>query len=185
MLLRASVVGLGCVLAVLGAACASPEEVARESTSNLDTSGCSGVDATASQGSVTVRASRPPTNRCWNIPTSGITLVYSWAQPNDSTPEEHDVGFWTSLNGKDAYAKATAYACDAVPAGGLGHSTTGDSTYRCSAAMRFDFERYPKLLEGAYDASGVRLPWQVQVAVSLDEQGTWDSLGGANYRLSL
>jgi hypothetical protein len=119
------------------------------------------------------------------VPTSGITLLYAWMQVNDSTPQPRDIGFWTSLNGASAYAKATSYACTEAPTSSLDHPTAGDRAYRCTATMGFDFERYPQLLTAAYGQDGHRTGWDVQVAVSLDEHGTWDSLGGRNYRFSL
>jgi hypothetical protein len=168
-------------------ACESPvdETTAAASGAALDTSGCSGLDFTVSRGPVEVHASRPPTQSCWNLASGGLTLSYVWLQIDDPTPQRTDVGFWMSLNGAATYAKAPPPRCSEVSGGGLGHDTSGTRTYRCVATRSFLFGDTPELLQGAYRPDGARADWDVRVAVSLDDHGTWDSLGGANYRFAL
>jgi hypothetical protein len=183
--LRFTVVAI--LLSAVAVACAAPADApaVAEGQSNLDTSGCSGgIDSAHASGPVDVVASRPPKESCWNIPSSGLTLSYSWLQANEAKPQKNDIGFWTSLNGAGTYAKASAYRCNEVMGGGLGHDTSADRSYRCTATRTFDFASTPALLREAYGADGMRAAWQVQVAVSLDDEGAWDSLGGANYRFA-
>ena len=156
-----------------------------EATGNLDTSGCTTGDAPVKRaGPVEVSARVPPWRSCWNLPTGGLVLSYVWLQTNDPVPQKSNIGFWGAINGADVYAKADAYACRGLPSSGLGHDTSGDRTYRCTAEKALLFSTSPRLLDGAYRADGTRPQWDVQVAVSLDDDGNWDSLGGANYRLS-
>jgi hypothetical protein len=166
------------------AASADRDRVTGETASDLDTSGCSGLDRTLASGPVTVHAGRPPSASCWNISESGLRVEYAWLQTNAATPRNDDIGFWTELNGAGTYAKATSYACEEVSGGGLGADTSGDRTYRCTATRTLTFGEQPSLLRAAYGADGTRLAWDVRVGVSLDDHGTWDSLGGANYRFS-
>jgi hypothetical protein len=168
-------------------ACAtSGESEEGAASANLDTSGCTtGQEPKISQGAVGVRGSVPPWRSCWNIPTGGFTASFTWFQQNDPSPQRTNIGFWTSLNGAGVYAKAAAVSCEAVTGITLGHDTSGDRTYRCSAAKTFSFSEFPSLLERAYTAEGPRSRWDVQVAVSLDDDGNWDSLDGANYRFAL
>jgi hypothetical protein len=174
------------LLPVLALGCATADDPASAATSNLDTSGCTnGPDPTSAEGPVEVRAAIPPWKSCWNVPTGGVTLGYAWLQRNEPAPQKDNVGFWTSLNGVGVYAKAASYGCRVVPGGGLGHDTSGERLYRCTAQKTFSFGAFPGLLERAYGPDGIRPGWDVEVAVSLDDAGTpesWDSKGGANYR---
>jgi hypothetical protein len=173
------------VLPVLVFGCAANDDETSASTkSNLDTSGCSGVDSSESKGPVKVSATKPPKASCWNVDDSGLTVVYSWTQTNDPTPEKTSVGFYVALNGGDDFQKADATECHDASEGGLGHDTSGDRNFTCTATKRFAFRNEPKLKAAAYGADDHRVPWEVQVAVALDD-GQWDSLGGANYRFSL
>jgi hypothetical protein len=168
----------------LGCASSAADDHASSDESNLDTSGCSGVESAQTQGAINVSASRPPTASCWNVPESGLTVRYSWTQKNNSTPEKNSVGFYVALNGGDDFQKADFTECKSQPSGGLGHDTSGDAYYTCTASKRFDFAHEPELKDAAYGADGHRLAWAVQVAVALDDAGNWDSLNGANYRFS-
>jgi hypothetical protein len=172
------------VLLLICVACGSSPEQASAAEAN-DTSGCSGLDLTVTRGPVQVTASRPPTSHCWNIEESGYSVTYRWTQTNDDKPQKKNVGFWSSLNGAGTYAKADAYACTTLSGGGLGHDTSGNQYYSCTAQKRLDFHHVPEMKAAGYRSDGGRLPWEVEVAVSLDDNGNWDSLGGANYRFSM
>ncbi len=152
--------------------------------SNLDTSGCSGVDSSSTQGAVTVSAARPPTNRCWNIDDGGLRVSYSWTQKNDSNSQKPNVGFWVGLNGAGEFQKADSTSCRAQAQSGMGHDTSGDQYFSCTAYRSFAFERTPAMKGKAYGGDGHRVGWAVEVAVALDDKGNWDSLGGANYRFT-
>mgnify|MGYP000846816073 CR=1 FL=1 len=174
-------------IAALGSAmgCAAPhDDNASSDESNLDTSGCSGLDLAQTQGAITVSAARPPMASCWNIDDSGLSLRYAWSQKNDAAPQKKSVGFYVALNGGDDFQKADVTECHEEPSGGLGHDTSGDQYFTCTASKRFTFRDQPELKSAAYDGSGHRLAWNVQVAVALDDEGNWDSLDGANYRFS-
>jgi hypothetical protein len=169
---------------VVGCAAAEDDGVS-SNEANADTSGCSGgSELSASDGPFTVRASRPPRKSCWNLPAGGLAISYAWTQENDATPRKDNVGFWASINGAGLYAKADAYRCEELAASGYGHRTDGSRTYRCTASKTFDFQRHAELMKEAYQPSGERRGWAVEVAASLDDAGAWDSRGGANYRLS-
>lgn len=166
-------------------ACAAPAEDGPTSAdeSNLDTSGCSGNDRVEQRGPVQVNASRPPTTRCWNIDTAGYTLTYSWSQTDNAEPQWKSVGFWTSVNGEGTFVPADAHECKRATTFGLGHDTSGTQRYTCTARRTVKFNTDP-LKAASYGSDGRRLPWEIQVAVTRDD-GSWDSLDGANYRFSL
>lgn len=173
------------LLPLFALACSSPSESTGTEDGHLDTSGCSGEDTSEVRGPVTVDATRPPESSCWNIAESGLTVSYMWTQANDAKPEKKDVGFYVALGGASTYEKADTYACEQQSSGGYGGNTSGESVYACTATKVLTFGNEPALLEAAYDSSGARTTWSVQVAVSLDDSGDWDSLNGANYRFSL
>jgi hypothetical protein len=184
--LRGSLLSLS-LCALLAGGCAAPQDdnAVGSADSNVDTSGCSGgTELAASDGPFALVASRPPRKNCWNVPSAGLSVTYAWTQQNDATPRKDNVGFWTSINGAGVYAKADAYRCEEVSSFGYGHPTDNQRTYRCTAEKTFDFERFPELLAQAYQPSGERKGWAVEAAASLDDNGTWDSRGGANYRFS-
>lgn len=172
------------LLPVLAFGCAAQDDHATSDESNLDTSGCSGVEQTKYQGALVVEAVAPPTTRCWNIDTSGVDVTYRWTQLNDSTPRKTSIGFYVALNGGDDFQKAEYTECHYQPGGGYSHDTSGNTYYTCTASKRFDFGHQPELKAAAYNANGGRLPWQVQIAVALDDNGNWDSLNGANYQFA-
>lgn len=165
-------------------ACASPDDAQRDDA-DLDTSGCSGLNASATHGPVSVVAERPPTASCWNVDASGLSASYAWLQSNDATPRRPELGFWIELNGAGLFAKADGASCERLASGGLGHDTSGQVTYRCTATKRLTFRGAPALRAAAYGEDGRRLAWDVRVGVALDEAGHWDSLDGQNYRFSL
>jgi hypothetical protein len=176
---------LALILPVFAFGCAaSNDDNTSADESNLDTSGCSGLDSSQTKGAITVSAARPPTASCWNVDESGHPHTYSWTQKNDSTPDKQSIGFYVALNGGDDFQKAASTECHSQPSGGLGHDTSGDQYFTCTASKRFDFGHEAKLKSAAYGADGHRLGWDVQVAVALDDAGNWDSLNGANYRFS-
>jgi hypothetical protein len=166
-----------------GCAAGSGDDHAGTASSNLDTSGCSGLDLTETKGPVSVRASRPPTSSCWNVPESGLDLTYSWTQSNDGTPRHAGLSFWTSLNGASVFVRATEASCSEASGLTLSPNTSGQRSFVCTASANVTFASAPDLLHAAFDPSGARRSWDVQSAVAL-EDGSWDSLGGANYRFS-
>jgi len=149
---------------------------------NVDTSGCSVGERVASEGAFRLAANPVPRSACWNAGAAGVTVSYTWRQTNDPTPRKDNVGFWTAINGAGVYAKADAYRCENVPGFGLGHDTSGQQTFACTASRTFRFDRFPELGKNAFEPNGVRASWAVEVAASLDDAGQWDSKGGANYR---
>ena len=176
---------VACLALGTGCAAGNPgDDHADSASSNLDTSGCSGLDLGEKKGPVSVQASRPPTSRCWNFAESGLTLGYAWAQTNDATPRHAGLGFWTSLNGAGTFVRAAAASCTEAGGVTLSPDTSGTRSFVCTASANVTFGGAPELGRAAYDANGSRRAWDVQVAIAL-EDGTWDSLGGANYRFGL
>ncbi len=170
--------------ALLAVACGDEEGASTGATeSNLDTSGCSGLDQTREAGAVKVSASMPPRTSCWNADGAGISLQYTWLQANDATPQWTKIGFWTSVNGVDTFVNADTHECRPVSSGGLGHDTSGTQHFACTALKNVDIGRNASFKAACYGDGGRRLPWDIQVAVARDD-GSWDSLDGANYRFS-
>jgi len=162
-------------------ACSAEESATSSDESNLDTSGCGGLDV-ASRGPVQLSMTRSPTTSCWNIDNAGVSLGYSWSQTNNATPQWSKIGFWMSVNGADTFVAADSYECFAATTFGPGHDTSGTRRYSCWArASRVRFNRDERLKNASYASDGRRLPWNMQVAVARDD-GSWDSLDGANYR---
>jgi hypothetical protein len=104
-------------------------------------------------------------------------------QTNDATPHHAGLGFWTSLNGGTAFVRAAAASCADAPLVTLSPDTSGQRSLLCTASANVTFASAPALLGAAFEPNGARRDWDVQVAVAL-EDGTWDSLGGANYRFA-
>lgn len=183
--LLALLVSVSVPLLAFGAGCAAGnDDPVSSDESNLDTSGCSGIDGSQTQGAVTVAAARPPTASCWNVDESGLTVSYTWTQKNDAQPNKSP-SFYVALNGGDDFQKAGDVRCSAASGGiVLGPDTSGDTYYTCRASKSFAFGSFPELKSAAYDASGHRTAWNVQVAVALDDAGNWDSKDGANYRFA-
>ena len=172
-------------LPVFAIACASStdDDKVATGTSNLDTSGCSGVDGSQAQGPIQVSAERPPTASCWNVDESGLSVGYSWSQ-DSATSTKDGLSIWASLNGVSATVKADPAECQ-PSSGGIVYdpSTSGVTSWTCTAWARVDFAHNADIKAAAYAADGHRLAWDVQVAVALPD-GTWDSLNGANYHFS-
>lgn len=163
---------------------ASNDDNTSSDESNLDTSGCTGIESAQTQGAIRVSAKQPPNGSCWNIESSGLTVSYSWTQKNSAQPEKN-IGFYVALNGGDDFQKAGSETCQAHSGGiSMGADTSGDTYYDCSATKTFNFGAFPELKSAAYDAGGHRTTWNVQVAISLDDAGNWDSQNGANYRFT-
>ncbi|OFZ21238.1 MAG: hypothetical protein A2X94_07195 [Bdellovibrionales bacterium GWB1_55_8] len=149
----------------------------------VDTSGCSPLWAgTQSDHPVQVTAEKAPKRECWNIASSGLRVSYRWVQINSREPENKNIGFWISLNGKAQYAKARYYECRSLSGTGYGHDTSGNAQYLCAATQVFRFQDYPQLMQYAYGSDGLPNFWDVSVAVSLDDHGNWESRNGYNYR---
>lgn len=170
-----------------GVACAPSDDDAEigGAEANVDTSGCSQpFEQRSVQNHVAVGVRRPFRASCWNMSASGLSVGYVWRQTNDATPRYTNLGFWVSLNGADAYVKPDrgAYECRALPGGGFGHDTSGVVEYECSVTQGFMFGQHPDMFARAYEVDERPRHWDVRVAVSLDDVGTWDSLDGANYR---
>lgn len=187
-LMKLSLLALALPMFVFAVGCAAGNDDAVSSgESNLDTSGCSGIDGSQTRGAVTVAASRPPTASCWNVDEAGLTVSYAWTQKNDAQPNKSP-SFYVALNGGDDFQKAGDVRCEPASGGSgaisMGPDTSGDTYYTCRASKSFAFGKFPELKSAAYDASGHRTTWDVQVAVALDDAGNWDSLDGANYRFS-
>ncbi len=156
---------------------AFPEKI----SSRFDTSGCSVQAETRQQGPVSVTVTPIPRNNCWNLGDGNISVEYKWTQANSSVPEKNNIGFWFSLNSAAQFKKASSYNCKPAPQGGYSPDTSGNSYYVCAASAYFQFSAYPRLLDFAYNQGGGRNVWDTQVAVSLDDNGNWDSLNGKNY----
>lgn len=171
------------LLPILAVACASSAEDGATSASNLDTSGCSGLDASQTRGPVQVSTERPPTASCWNVDESGLSIGYSWTQ-DSATSKKDGINFWVGLNGASATVKAEPADCQPA-SGGIVYEpdTSGVTSWTCTAWARVDFQHHPDFKAAAYASDGHRAPWDVQVAVALPD-GSWDSLNGANYRFS-
>ncbi len=155
--------------------------VADTATSRFDSSGCSVQDQRKQNGPVTVSVTPIPRNNCWNFGNGSIFVEYKWTQANTATPEKNNIGFWFSLNGSAQYQKASSYNCKPATQAGYSPDTSGNNSYICAASTYFQFRTYPNLLNFAYNQNGGRNIWDTQVAVSLDDNGNWDSLNGRNY----
>lgn len=169
-------------------ACSDDSTNIGSDTANLDTSGCGTTPFTRSSGAVEVTAYVPPWRSCWNLDQGSLTPGYVWFQENDDHPQKSNIGFYTALNGVGVFEKADHYACKAVPGGiTMGPDTSGRSrtVYRCTAEKYLSFSKYPQIRDAGYEASGTRRPWQVEIAVGLDDEGHWDSHDGANYQFAL
>lgn len=170
-------------LPLLAMACASAtEESTATDTSNLDTSGCSGVDGSQRKGAISVDVQRPPTASCWNIEESGVSIGYTWSQ-STATSTKDGLSFWVGLNGASTTVKAEPADCQ-PSSGGIVYSpdTSGVTAWTCTAWARVDFKN-KDFKAAAYGNDGHRVGWDVQVAVALPD-GTWDSLDGANYHFA-
>ena len=108
-------------------------------------------------------------------------MEYNWIQINDQAPQKNNIGFWVSLNSISQYVKASSYKCEPASQSRYGRDTSGDKYFVCSAFSFLSFSAYPKLITYAYNEQGNRNVWDVLVAVSLDDNGNWDSLDGKNY----
>jgi hypothetical protein len=157
------------------------ETFSEAADSRYDTSGCSVETRRLQKGPVAVSAAPVPRRNCWNIPGSGVLVEYKWRQVNAAEPQKTNIGFWFSMNNAAQYGKASSYKCEREAQAGYGHDTSGNAYYVCTAAASFRFGSYPDLLTYAYDQAGRRNMWDIQVAVSLDDNGSWDSLNGSNY----
>ncbi len=157
---------------------------ADKSASRYDTSGCSVQTKRQQKGPVAALVTPVSRNNCWNLGDGGVFVEYHWTQLNNSIPDKTNIGFWVSLNNSAQYQKASAYSCKAAPQAGYSPDTSGNIHYVCAASAPFQFRSYPRLLDFAYDQSGGRNVWNIQVAVSLDDAGNWDSLNGSNYFFS-
>ncbi len=148
----------------------------------LDTTGCSVQERREQKGPVVVSGMPVPNRSCWNLSSGGLLVEYKWFQSDGPVPQKNNVGMWLSLNSAAQYRKAAYYKCERAAQAGYGHDTGGNDTYVCTAYASFQFGNYPELLRFAYAPSGARNAWDVQVGVSLDDNGAWDSLSGDNYR---
>jgi len=152
-----------------------------EEISRADTSGCSVQAQRRQSGPLVIAATAVPSRSCWNLPGGGLTAEYKWRQ-SDKVPQKISIGFWLSLNGAAQYRKASSYKCELDPQLNYSPDTSGSGSYTCTAYSSFAFGDNPGLLTFAYAPSGSRNAWDVQAAVSLDDNGGWDSLNGGNYR---
>lgn len=172
------------LLPILAVACASStDDNGSTSASNLDTSGCSGVDGSQTKGAVQVSAQRPPTASCWNVDESGLSIGYSWSQ-DTATSQKDGLSFWVGLNNASTTVKAEPADCQ-PSSGGIVYSpdTSGVTAWTCTAWARVDFQHNPDFKSAAYGSDGHRVGWDVAVAVALPD-GSWDSLSGANYHFA-
>jgi hypothetical protein len=169
-IMKTSVI-LACLLFVIGSV----------SSFAVDTSGSSVQNQSQRNGPVTVVASPIPRKSSWNIGNGGFSVEYKWMQINDPAPQKNNIGFWVSLNSISKFEKASSYKCDSSSQSGYGRDTSGNKYYVCSASFYFSFSSYPELMTYAYNEQGNRNVWDVLVAVSLDDNGNWDSLDGKNY----
>ena len=152
--------------------------------SRADTSGCSVQNGSQRAGPVVVTIYQAPWKSCWNFNDNWVAVEYKWAQRNNGAPQKSNIGFWMSLNNVAQYQKATSYTCKPVaPSLSYGADTSGntDTDYICSALASFGYRASPNLWTYAYNQNGNLNAWDIQVAVSLDDNGNWDSMGGKNY----
>jgi len=107
-------------------------------------------------------------------------VTYLWRQQNDSQPNKNAIGFWMSLNGTSASAKASSYRCEQQYGASYRNDTSGNRSYVCSATRNFSFKEFPALSQWAYNGNSLNA-WDVKAGVALDDNGRWDSRDGKNY----